>query len=333
MQVASEQSPAFYAPVTRTVKRPTNGRAEGNRLTIDGGARYTGITMSPLADQIRTACLLEATAAKPGNVHPEAAFADMTYLDLVRSADAVAEILATATRRGVGPVVLDAVEATAGVTRVNTNLGIILLLAPLAAVPGDVSLEHGIADVIDGLDRQDARCVFAAIRQASPGGLGEVPEHDVTRPPTIGLLEAMQAAAGHDSVAACYAERFARVLTWSRSKPLDPATFAAGWQQQIVGLALTIHAEQPDTLIVRKCGIDTAAEASLRARRVLQSGWPDQPESRTAFRDFDQWLRADGHRRNPGTTADLVTAALFAALRENHIPDPDPVSLPTSNPT
>ena len=147
--------------------------------------------MSSLADQIRTACLLEATAAKPGNVHPEAAFVDMTYLDLVRSAEAVAGILATAPQRGVGPVVLEAVEATAEVTRVNTNLGIILLLAPLAAVPSDVPLDSGIDDVIDGLDAQDASCVFAAIRQANPGGLGKVPEHDVTRPPTVGLLEAM----------------------------------------------------------------------------------------------------------------------------------------------
>ena len=287
--------------------------------------------MFALADKIRTACLLEATAAKPGNVHPEAAFVDMTYHDLVRSAEAVAGIHATAPQRGVGPVVLEAVEATAELTRVNTNLGIILLLAPLAAVPADVPLDRGIDDVIDGLDGQDASCVFAAIRQANPGGLGKVPEHDVTRPPTVGLLEAMQAAADHDSVAACYADRFARVLSWSRSKPLEPATFSSGWQQQVVGLALSIHAIQPDTLIARKCGIDTAAEASLRARRVLQSGWPDQPESRTAFRDFDQWLRADGHRRNPGTTADLVTATLFAGLRESHIPGPDPASLPTSS--
>ena len=144
--------------------------------------------MSSLADQIRTACLLEATAAKPGNVHPEAAFVDMTYLDLVRSAEAVAGILATAPQRGVGPVVLEAVEATAEVTRANTNLGIILLLAPLAAVPADIPLERGIDDVIDGLDEQDASCVFTAIRQANPGGLGKVPEHDVTRPPTVGSV-------------------------------------------------------------------------------------------------------------------------------------------------
>ena len=91
--------------------------------------------MSALADQIRMACLLEATAAKPGNVHPGASFSDMTYSDLVRSADAVAGILAEAAEHGVGPTVLAAARATAGVAAGNTNLGILLLLAPLAAVP------------------------------------------------------------------------------------------------------------------------------------------------------------------------------------------------------
>jgi len=36
------------------------------------------------------------------------------------------------------------------------------------------------------------------------------------------------------------------------------------------------------------------------------------------------WLRADGNRRNPGTSADLVAATLFVALREELIPLPSP---------
>ena len=40
------------------------------------------------------------------------------------------------------------------------------------------------------------------------------------------------------------------------------------------------------------------------------------------FREFDAWLRADGHRRNPGTTADLIAASLFAAFRDGILPMP-----------
>jgi len=38
--------------------------------------------------------------------------------------------------------------------------------------------------------------------------------------------------------------------------------------------------------------------------------------------DFDFWLRSDGHRRNPGTTADLIAAALFVLLRDGLIDPP-----------
>jgi triphosphoribosyl-dephospho-CoA synthase len=82
---------------------------------------------------------------------------------------------------------------------------------------------------------------------------------------------------------------------------------------------LHLMARHPDTLIARKCGAAVAAEAARQARRVLDLGWPHRWEGRTALDRLNSWLRADGHARNPGTTADLVTACLFAALRQDHI--------------
>jgi triphosphoribosyl-dephospho-CoA synthase len=62
---------------------------------------------------------------------------------------------------------------------------------------------------------------------------------------------------------------------------------------------------------------------------VLDAGWPDNEDSRRALINLDVWLRAEGHSRNPGTTADLVTASLFAALRLGimKVPSPWPWSL------
>ena len=278
--------------------------------------------MSPLADQIRMSCLLEATAAKPGNVHPDASFADMTYTDLVRSADAVAGILSEAADHGVGPTVLAAIEATATVTSSNTNLGIILLLAPLAAVPAEEPLDEGIGGVLDRLDNRDTECVYEAIRTARPGGLGNSNEHDVAGQPTVPLLVAMKSAADRDGVAASYLDRFERVLNWSRTGLGGGESFVVDWEQQVIGLALRIQAEQPDSLIARKCGARTALESSRRARAVHDAGWPTGSGADTALAAYDEWLRSDRHRRNPGTTADLVTAALFSALRENRISPP-----------
>ncbi len=81
-------------------------------------------------------------------------------------------------------------------------------------------------------------------------------------------------------------------------------------------------AHYPDSLIARKCGPDVAAEAAARAAKVLQAGPPPAAAYQQAVADLDFWLRSDGHRRNPGTTADLIAAGLFALLRDEII-EPD----------
>lgn len=278
--------------------------------------------MSDLAEHIRSACLLEATATKPGNVHPTASFVDMSYSDLVDSADAVAEILAVAADRGVGRAVLESVNATAKVVDCNSNLGIILLLAPLAAVPRGVSLATGITTVLENLDAVDAECVYRAIRLARPGGLGEVPAQGVATSPTISLMAAMKLSSSHDDVAACYSNHFRRVIAWSLNDLPRGLQFSQDWNCHIVRLSLRILGDHPDTLIARKCGMATAVEASRRARCLLASGWPRRDQSPADLASFDAWLREDGHRRNPGTTADLVTATLFTALRDGLIQAP-----------
>ena len=56
---------------------------------------------------------------------------------------------------------------------------------------------------------------------------------------------------------------------------------------------------------------------------MLEHGGVGTPAGRAAYDGFDRWLRADGHARNPGTTADLVTACLFVALRERRMSHED----------
>jgi triphosphoribosyl-dephospho-CoA synthase len=263
---------------------------------------------------IETACVWEATAPKPGNVHPARAFADLTYEDFVAAAKAAAPCLARASEVGVGRAVLDAVLATNQACRSNVNLGICLLLAPLAAVPQERALTSGIGEVLSHLTDEDAHCVYEAIRLAKPGGLGQTAEQDVSSAPTCGLLEAMRLAEDRDRIAWNYTHAFEDVLVtgprlryrWSRRLDRNEA---------IVALHLELMARIPDTLIARKCGTDVAEEASRRAAAVLDSGWPDAPRSPERLAELDGWLRADGNRRNPGTTADLVAAILFVVLR------------------
>src|SRR5205085_12641217 len=134
--------------------------------------------VSCLVSRVCLAAIWEATARKAGNVHPSANFADVTYADFLFSAAAAAPEIGRAADRPLGDTVLAAVRATRAVVRTNTNLGIVLLLAPLAKVPAGAELRAGVADVLNQTTVADAAAVFEAIRLAAPGGLGKAKDQD-----------------------------------------------------------------------------------------------------------------------------------------------------------
>lgn len=275
-----------------------------------------------LAELIHVACLLEATARKPGNVHPQVAFDDLRYQDFVTAAEIVAPILAEAANLGVGRAVFEAVEATHSQLGKNVNLGIALLIAPLAAVPLDMPLNIGVGDVLRNLTRNDADKVYQAIQLVNPGGMGHVEAEDVSHAPSVTLLDAMRLAADRDTIALQYVEDFNLIFQSGSTFLSHAASLQCPWEEAIVNLHLRLMADHPDTLIARKCGAEVAQLSSRKAQDVLGANWPDTELSQTLMHDLDTWLRADGHRRNPGTTADLVAAALFAAFRDGDLPLP-----------
>jgi triphosphoribosyl-dephospho-CoA synthase len=280
-----------------------------------------------IEEALRAACLLEATARKPGNVHPEASFADLEYKHFQNAAEIIVR-LPRLLNDGVGRAIDDVIESSSQVAPSNANLGIVLLLAPLAAVPPGRSLAEGINSVLDNLTVEDAEFVYRAIRRARPGGLGKVGREDAANRPTESLRAVMSLAAHRDRIARQYACGFCDVLDFGMPRLARWSGFLDGWETAVIQLHLELLAEFPDSLIIRKCGLETASEASHRARRVLQAGWPRSDSAVAELHEFDHWLRADGNRRNPGTTADLVAACLFAAIRERLIPIPEWARLP-----
>ena len=264
-----------------------------------------------LQRQVLIACLLEVSADKPGNVTPRHDFPDMTFADMVRSALALAPVFETERVRAasVGELIADGVRATAAVTASNTNLGIVLLFAPLARAAVTRARSEPLRDALErvlaGLDVADAAAAFAAIVAAQPGGLGDAVEHDVREPPQITLREAMAAAAGRDSIASEYASGYAIVFESGLPLLTDTLDNGAPTLAAIVSLHVGLLSAHPDTLIARKAGPD-AARAVAQIAQAVRDG------SRT-LAQLDADLRRDGHRLNPGTTADLVAATLLAA--------------------
>jgi triphosphoribosyl-dephospho-CoA synthase len=278
-----------------------------------GGAARLGPDEVARAAQL--ACVLEASAEKPGNITPSHDFDDTSYEDMLQSGIALGPELGRAGERGVGETVLAAVRASRDAAGANTNLGIALLLAPLAraALRGG-PLRERLGDVLRALSVDDARCAYAAIRLAGAGGLDEPVEHDVRDEPRVTLREAMATAAERDTIAGEYLTDHS--VTFELGLPAFADALDDGLRPRdaIVELALRLLAAVPDTLIARKRGADAAARVTAGARQVLAAGGVRSAGGRTALAEFDASLRRDGNALNPGTTADLVTAVLFVAL-------------------
>jgi triphosphoribosyl-dephospho-CoA synthase len=258
------------------------------------------------------ACRAELDALKPGNVHVHADGHGMTVLDFVRSAEVSAPRIADPTL-GVGARVLAAVEATRAACGQNTNLGILLLAAPLAAAAqGDGALPDALARVLAGLDITDAMLAYRAIRLASPGGLGHSARHDVAAEPTVTLLEAMRTAAGKDRIARQYVTGFADVL--ELGVPRLRMARAAGWPEPwaVTATFLAFLARFPDTHVTRKHGPAVAEDVRAAAAGLdtCLLATDDPTKLAQALLGFDRELKQAGI--NPGTSADLTVASHLA---------------------
>lgn len=271
---------------------------------------------------VTLACILECTAPKPGNVHRGSDFEDLSFVDFLASAVAISEPIAFASD-GVGGSVLSAVHATRGCVRTNANLGIILLLAPLAAVPRGQPLRDGVQKVLENLTADDSRAIYDAIRLVEPGGLGQVDEYDVHGAAPPRLLDAMEAAADRDSIAYQYASGYETVfdemLPTLMGEGLPPSFRLT---DRIVHAHVASIAKRGDSLIARKAGAEISQKASIIARRAIDAQPIGGEEYHRGINDLDFWMRSHDNRRNPGTTADLVAASLFAGLRDGLIPPP-----------
>jgi triphosphoribosyl-dephospho-CoA synthase len=282
----------------------------------------------PAADDLLTdarsaflrACCLDVDTAKPGNVSAASAGHGMEATQFIDSAHAAMPAL-FARDVPVGARILDAVTRTRQVAGCNTNLGIVLLVAPLAAaldVASDTSRhvnsaahwQSAVERVLAELTVDDARAAYRAIALANPGGLGDAPEQSVHTQPNVDLRAAMSLAAARDSIARQYANGFADVFgtgldAIARSPRVTPRGIT-------LNVFLTFLATWPDSHIVRKQGVAMAQSVTRKAREH-RAQWllTDDETSGPALDAWDVELKAEGV--NPGTSADLTVATLFAA--------------------
>jgi triphosphoribosyl-dephospho-CoA synthase len=273
---------------------------------------------SSLRRAFTDACTLELRALKPGNVHDYAAGHGMSVGDFVRSAAAAAEPLC---RSGstVGERIRDAAAATRATVGCNTNLGILLLAAPLIAAaeqatPGD--LRGALHETLAALTIADAVAAYEAIRLANPGGLGRAGSQDVSAVPDVTLGAAMALAAERDRIARQYGTDYEDIfaigvggLTAARRQGLSPAWTVSRTYMEFLSAF-------PDSHVARKFGGGVAEGVRLDAAPLADRMTTIDDPARLApdLLAFDTALKKRGI--NPGTSADLTVASILADALE-----------------
>lgn len=276
--------------------------------------------MNDIARAYVAACDAEIAAPKPGNVHDFADGHRMRAADFRRSARISAPEIAR-TGASLGERVLGAITATRASVGQNTNLGIVLLCAPLAiAAESGASLRDGVRDALHQSTDRDAALIFQAIVHAAPGGLGATQRNDVHGAAPSSILDAMHEAADRDSIAFLYAHDFAPLFDAALpdAGALEARGIVEPWRS--VAIYLRWLAWRPDSHVVRKHGIAAASavQQDARAMRARLDGSADASTLLPELLAWDSVLKRN--EINPGTSADLTVATIFARVLGNSRP-------------
>jgi triphosphoribosyl-dephospho-CoA synthase len=273
-----------------------------------------------LSAAYRQACLSELDALKPGNVHRFSDGHGMTLEDFITSANVSAGPL-TAPELGLGERIYKAVEATHETVGCNTNLGILMLCAPLIQAVYEYDQQAGsfhktLCKILLDADAKETDWLFKAIRLASPGGLGKSDKYDVFQTPDADLIEVMIHAADRDQIARQYVTGYSDLFDFALPRLHN---YQERWQSKewaTTALFLSLLSHFPDTHIRRKSGLYKAVAISLHATELLNGMFQVELPEHYQLRllQADNEFKREGV--NPGTSADLTVATLFISYLE-----------------
>ncbi len=305
-----------------------------------------------IARCLQLAILLEVSAHKPGNVNVVTDFENTRYEHFLASSVAIGPSLEFGARKGisvadgridiaevgVGKIIKKSVvEAASWQHGGNTLLGTIILLSPIAVATGMISKHTGFAVgdlrknlklITSSTTPKDAVNVYDAIEIANPSGLGKVPDLDIYDPASknrilkekVSLYDVFKIAEPYDTICSEYVNNYHvtfDIAYPSLSKQIDQTSDPSSATIQAF---LEVLAKVPDTFIARKTSIQKAREISLRAKEVIDLGGVETPAGRKALDKLDKELRRHSNLLNPGTTADIIAAALAIKVLAGYRP-------------
>ena len=268
---------------------------------------------------------------KPGNVHRTRDYSDMVFEDFIISGIVIGDTIREACtdvdveNPKLGKYILQAVAETDKWIKNNTNLGIVMMITPIA-VAAAISdsfddIRENVKVVMGNTSVDDACDLYDAINIADAGGMGDQDEYDVASDNAKNeLRENSQTMYDVLKISAPW-DMLAREMTSDM-----PAVFEIGYptyheltqekskNEACVLTFLTILSQVPDTLISRKYGSDEALKVSMMVRDLLNLR--DEPDFAEKLKEFDDFLFKN--KLNPGTTADLTAASIFVSYLKSN---------------
>lgn len=287
---------------------------------------------SEIAKIAQIASALEVSGyPKPGNVHRIRDYDDMEFEDFVISGIVIGDTIREACddvdvkNPKLGKYILQAVSETDKWIKNNTNLGIVMMIIPIAVAAAISNSFDEIRDNIKVLMKNtsvdDACDLYDAINIADAGGMGDQDEYDVASDNAKKeLKENKQTMYDVLKISAPW-DMLAREMTSDM-----PAVFEIGYptyhelskkkskNETCILTFLTLLSQVPDTLISRKYGSDEALKISMITRDLLNL--KNESDFKDKLKEFDDFLFKNKY--NPGTTADLTAASIFVSyLKDN----------------
>lgn len=269
-----------------------------------------------VARAVWSSCVADVRLLGTGRTPVRRTDTDISKDDYHSSAQAVAPVL-SGDHASVGERILAAVQATRGAVSMDTNLGILLLAAPLVhALLTDVegiTLRERLTRVLAELDHNDANLAWQAVCIADPDGAAEHPLALTCHAAELSLRQIMEAQADSNRIAYQYAHDYTDIFAFALPR-LRQAR--AKWQRSEWPLAMVylgLMARFPDSHVVQQHGMDTANSLRKRVAPLSEALWnaphpaAHQPALNTLYADLE---RANVH---PRTSADLAVATLLAA--------------------
>jgi triphosphoribosyl-dephospho-CoA synthase len=303
---------------------------------------------------LELAILFEISADKPGNVNLVVGFEGTRYEHFLASAVAATPSFELAAKRGVevsrgeirignvglGRIIKHCVAAIDAWQRGgNTLLGTVILLSPIAVAAGMTptkeehifkvpKLRENVKIVVESTTPEDAVNVYEAIKSANPSGLGTVPELDINDPVSINkiheekisLYRIFEIASKYDTICSEWVNNYPITFDVAYPYLMEQIRKTNDINVAIIHTFLKVLAEYPDTFIVRKVGIEKAREVSSMANGVLKRGGLETSSGRKSLSEFDHELRESSNLLNPGTTADIIAAALVLTVLSGYRP-------------